>query len=1061
MERARRWIAFFLMVVVPLTPVFGAEDLYIRDDLADTGVQPNPSVNPMWLSPDIWVRNDPMPNWSPAPYPIASPPSWLDTTHFDPDYRSPLSGRPNWVYVRIRNRGTASTGNEVLRLYWASASTGLVWDPAKVAGSFIDNMIGNVLFGAEITKERKNAATATQAERDAYIAAIQQLATNPALAFTNGDSYWHTQQEIHRFGPPWRHGSGNPFVPSVGFLPWHREFVNRYEGLLQEANPTVKLLYWNWTQNPSNLYTNTFMGAGGAGQPAGVAIGAPLSPAIDPLYAHFWSGSLQVVRRQETAIPAEADATVVGRTQYDSATTTLNFSGQLERISHNGSHRYIAGYWGPATPFDPSKGGDQLFQPLAARDPFFFMLHAKVDELWARWQRKSIANLDPQTTYGSAQNHQNIAISTMGPWDGLAFNDGLPNGTSGQIEPWTAPGQQILVKNALDRSVTSPPFYDTAPLRIPVLQPNEEAIMEIPWYPPDPAKFGNVTDPNHVCLIARIETSTTSPFGMSTPETSDINFNTKQNNNIAWRNVSIIDTFPGPLKITKILVRNIFKEPVNAGLRLGPNLAGANPGAFFEGGGAIRLQLPEKILQRWIANGQKGRGFELPPPHTQLLVRQPDASIEGIALAPGELFTARLTYELQRDYRPTKRGEPLIYDIVQTGAPAAPDAVVGGQRYAIDLEKLTPVKRGATWRFLPGPNEPQRWTSPEFPDSAWLQRRLDFGVTVPTGCEPAPTTLYLRNAFNVDDPSFFRNLLMRVKRSDAVRIFLNGTEVYRFNLPDGPVNARTLARTPVRGSARNAYFPVRIDPALLKQGRNVLAAEVHRAADNRGPVTFDVELNGNWQSPQLPPDAEFVGVLPGQLLTVGKTASIELDALDVDGSVRGVTFLLDDKRAQASERAPFRFNWKVEPGPHRLTAVVTDDAGLQSKSFITLTGVSNVPPAVELTQPSQHAEFLASDPIVAVARASDPDGNIKRVEFYVMDSVVFGDPARLLGTATAPPWALTLRGLKPGHNMLIAVAWDDGGARSASTPVMVMVNGNAQSTTLPVPVPVPVALHHH
>jgi len=78
-------------------------------------------------------------------------------------------------------------------------------------------------------------------------------------------------------------------------------------------------------------------------------------------------------------------------------------------------------------------------------------------------------------------------------------------------------------------SVTSPPIYDTALLTIPVLLPGEEVIMEIPWYPPNPLGFGNITDPHHVCLIARIETSTSSPYGMTVAETTDINFNTQQN----------------------------------------------------------------------------------------------------------------------------------------------------------------------------------------------------------------------------------------------------------------------------------------------------------------------------------------------------------------------------------------------------------------------------------------------------------------------------------------------------------------------------------------------------
>src|SRR6476661_3959861 len=70
-------------------------DLYIRDDLNDTGAEPNPTSDPMWTAPDIWVRNDTMPGWNPRPYQSASPPAWVVTAHQNPDYRSPLSGKPN------------------------------------------------------------------------------------------------------------------------------------------------------------------------------------------------------------------------------------------------------------------------------------------------------------------------------------------------------------------------------------------------------------------------------------------------------------------------------------------------------------------------------------------------------------------------------------------------------------------------------------------------------------------------------------------------------------------------------------------------------------------------------------------------------------------------------------------------------------------------------------------------------------------------------------------------------------------------------------------------------
>ena len=1043
-----------VVLIIALLSINIRADLYIRDDTADSGVEPNPSTGPMWLSPDIWVMNDPLPGWNPYPYPIGSPPPWMVPTpvHQDPDYRSPLSGKPNWVYVRIRNTsGAASTGTERLQLYWASASTGLSWDPAKIGGSFIDNVVSNVLFGSEITKVRKNAASASPTERAAYIAAIRKIATDAALVFPGGDSYWHTQQEIHRFGPSYRHGAGNPFIPSVAFLPWHREYINRYEGLLQEANPTVKLLYWEWnpttgTNHPEtgtfNYFTNIFMGASGRTLSAGVPIGAPLFPDLNTLYPTDASAGLNglpnvVMRRMQPSSSMQSNTTVLNRSDYDSPTAANNFSGEMERLSHNAAHVFIGGYWGP-NPFgsNPAMAGDQLFQPYAARDPFFFLLHGKVDELWARWQRKSLLNLDPATTYGTAAGNANI-IATMGPWDGVAFPDGLANDSTGEIEPWTPAGGQIYAKPEDDESVTSAPFYDTAPLTIPVMQPNQEVIMEIPWYPPNPASFGSVSDPNHVCLIARIETSTTSPFGMTTAETADINFNTNQNNNIAWRNVSVVDTFPGPFKIVKFFLRNTFRETTLTGLRLGAKLD--RPNDFFELG-TVRVDLSRELFERWRAGGGKGRGVAVDG--SQLRLTQPDAFLEGIQLKGNEAFPVRLTFELKRDYRPNKRGQRITYDVVQIGTPRDTKAVVGGQRYEIDVEKIVPVQQGRTWRFLPGLKQPPpRWTDTEFDDSDWYQRRLDLGLVDPSRCGGGhgggPVTFYFRHAFDVEDPGFMRSLMMRIKRSDGAIVYLNGKQVYSANLPER-VNGRTLARA-VTGVERNAFFPVKLDPSLLRKGRNVLAVEVHRAGTDNGTPTFDLELNANSESPQESPYVQFTNIAEGRLATAGKTATINVDALDTDGSVRSVAFVIDGEQVSTLYKGPFTLDWTFKSGPHRVTAVVTDNYGSQTKVHTTVTGVANIPPRVTVTQPSLHSELTVGDTLVIVVRADDPDGSIKKVEFFLNDSMIFGDPARLIGTAEKAPFMLTVPELNKRHNMITAVATDSGGARTAAIPIMVIV----------------------
>src|SRR6185503_19947610 len=134
---------------------------------------------------------------------------------------------------------------------------------------------------------------------------------------------------------------------------------------------------------------------------------------------------------------------------------------------------------------------------------------------------------DPFTTYDSESGNANIGIN-MGPWDG-----------TGSILPWTTAGGYTVNKSSQHPSIVSPPVYDCAPLVIPVLQPGEAVVIQIPWYPPNPADFACFGgDQGHFCLLGRVETSVAkpcleppAPFGMTFPEGVDVNANTRNNNN--------------------------------------------------------------------------------------------------------------------------------------------------------------------------------------------------------------------------------------------------------------------------------------------------------------------------------------------------------------------------------------------------------------------------------------------------------------------------------------------------------------------------------------------------
>ena len=543
-------------------------DLYIRDTPADTGVQPNPDPGPMWVSEDIWVRTSPDPNYRPTPFNPASPP-WTPAAHQSPEYRNPRFGLPNYVYVRVRNRGAStSAGTEQLHVYWAKSSAGLAW-PTSWVDAYTPVCGTDRLMGAEITKPRPNAASATATQRtrlrDAYI----EIATTPAFALLTGYDYWTKQQQIHIRAPEHH---------NAAFLPWHREFLNRLELLLQEADPRVKLMYWQWTTDPTNstggtnLFTSTFMGNSGRGT-GGTSMGAPLSPALEPIA----SEGASVVRNLRTGSPgSESDTIHMGWANYRGTNAAENFSVQIEEPpNHDSNHGYIGG-----------TGGSMSAVASATRDPFFFLLHGKVDQLWARWQRANTSRVEAGTAYGSSATSA-VMVNGLRPWNGV-----VPSGSP--IDPWNAAGGFIVTKTSSDRSVLSPPIYDSAPLTIPVLAPGQAVILEVPWYPPRPADYACLGDMNGFGLLGRVTP-------ISTAEGANVTTNVRNGNNLAWRNIQVLDDFSGTMAAMTMMMANDTDAPMTASLQFREVAA-----ALRSSGGSWKRSM--SACRRNCPGGSKGRG---------------------------------------------------------------------------------------------------------------------------------------------------------------------------------------------------------------------------------------------------------------------------------------------------------------------------------------------------------------------------------------------------------------------------------------------------------------------
>jgi lysophospholipase L1-like esterase len=168
---------------------------------------------------------------------------------------------------------------------------------------------------------------------------------------------------------------------------------------------------------------------------------------------------------------------------------------------------------------------------------------------------------------------------------------------------------------------------------------------------------------------------------------------------------------------------------------------------------------------------------------------------------------------------------------------------------------VTPfIAGGSTWKYSDqGLDLGTNWAQPQYDDSAWAvgPARLGYNLaaittTVSFGTNSANKylTTYFRRPVVVPANVLYTNLNLRLNRVDGAIVWLNGREVFRANLPSGPISFLTRASTAMGGDFMHDYFPTNIPIAGLPPGTNVVAVEVHKFSPTQPSLSFDLELFG-------------------------------------------------------------------------------------------------------------------------------------------------------------------------------------------------------------------------
>jgi Tol biopolymer transport system component len=179
----------------------------------------------------------------------------------------------------------------------------------------------------------------------------------------------------------------------------------------------------------------------------------------------------------------------------------------------------------------------------------------------------------------------------------------------------------------------------------------------------------------------------------------------------------------------------------------------------------------------------------------------------------------------------------------------------------------------------------------------------------------------------------------------------------------------------------------------------------------------------------------------GSTVGVNLAQTITATAASSTGYIASVEFLVNGKPLSTDTVFPYTASWTPSgTGTYILTAVAKDNSGVITTSApASITVAASAAPTVSLTNPGSGSSYTIGSSLTLTAAASDSDGTITQVSFYVNGA--------LLSTDTTAPYTSSIwTPASSGNYTLTAQAADNSGNVTTSTAVTVTIGSNAAPT---------------
>ncbi|MDC4233605.1 galactose oxidase [Actinomyces sp. B33] len=287
-------------------------------------------------------------------------------------------------------------------------------------------------------------------------------------------------------------------------------------------------------------------------------------------------------------------------------------------------------------------------------------------------------------------------------------------------------------------------------------------------------------------------------------------------------------------------------------------------------GGDFNRSFTSLTSNQWSGGFVRFPARDQSAPEAPSLVRSTASDAASITLAWNGVPDAA-GYEILRDDRPVAVSKTTTAQVPRGGenryfvraVDAAGNRSASSPVYSApaagqaDENNPVLVEDSAEWKYLWATDAvPADWNAPGFDDSAWTTGTAPIGygdsglgtVLTPGAAATRPVTTYFRKTISLDDRTRAGGISISYTADDGAVVYVNGREVSRTRIDDGPVAQGTHANAAVSASrARQDRTTVAVPSSGLVVGENVIAIETH--LNYRGSKTMTMQATVSTAAP--------------------------------------------------------------------------------------------------------------------------------------------------------------------------------------------------------------------